>query len=507
MKKYAIVVVLALLLVVVNVGAASAGPELQSGELVIHYVGFGESLYGIASQYGVPVSAIMRANGITNPDLLYAGQPLVIPVAGYGNPNPAPYAGACGQYHTVRAGESLSGIAYRYGLSLDALVRHNRVVNRDMVYVGQRLCVPGGSNYAPPVDYAPDTFVHYVKAGETLSSIAYRYGVDYRAIVRANNLANPSFIWVGQQLRIPGYNPAPVYSPPVYPAPDAPQYAPPPIPPAVPRYDGYNDTAQKSPAPAEDEGTVPPAPGYAPSPAVPELPIAGQPIQVVVNGGESWVGEAYEGFDDPDSITTLVVSTDDKTKERVVRIQSGDYQVKGELGLSPEFGVDKFRFAFRYLPPGDYDVWIDDPDTPSEKVQVRVEEGRRVEVSFRKGLGFSGPTYASPDGWYLASWENPSKPGERLGGWSNILVKTPASGLWVMIESEGQGYQAKCFTGSKGPGMCDLAGLNAGIYYLWIDGTDLKVKTYMDGNAYATFEFGNQPVPGEEAKVGPVSYN
>jgi hypothetical protein len=86
-------------------------------------------------------------------------------------------------------------------------------------------------------------------------------------------------------------------------------------------------------------------------------------------------------------------------------------------------------------------------------------------------------------------------------------VKTPASGLWVRIESEGQGYEAKCFTGSKGPGTCDLAGLRAGIYYIWIDGTDLTVKTYMDGNAYATFEFGRQPVPGDEDKVGPVSYD
>jgi hypothetical protein len=65
--------------------------------------------------------------------------------------------------------------------------------------------------------------------------------------------------------------------------------------------------------------------------------------------------------------------------------------------------------------------------------------------------------------------------------------------LNVIAESEGGGYRAKCFTGSKGPGACDFAGLMAGIYYIWIDGTDLRLKTYMDGNAYASFTFGYQP--------------
>jgi hypothetical protein len=139
---------------------------------------------------------------------------------------------------------------------------------------------------------------------------------------------------------------------------------------------------------------------------------------------------------------------------------------------------------------------------------VQVEASQRVEVNFAKGVGFSGPTYASPDGWILANWDNPSKPGENLGGWSNILVRTPASGLWVTIESEGGGYSAKCFTGTKGPGTCDFAGLNAGLYWIQIEGTGLTLKTYMDGNAYAEFEFARQPTDSKEDRdsVGPVYY-
>ena len=78
-----------------------------------------------------------------------------------------------------------------------------------------------------------------------------------------------------------------------------------------------------------------------------------------------------------------------------------------------------------------------------------------------------------------------------------------------MIESEGGGYKAKCFTGTKGPGACDFAGINAGMYWIWIDGTDLKLKTYMDGAAYAEFQFYRQPVDAgaDSNEVGPVSYS
>jgi hypothetical protein len=191
-----------------------------------------------------------------------------------------------------------------------------------------------------------------------------------------------------------------------------------------------------------------------------------------------------------------------------VRLRSGDYEVKGDLGLLPEFGIDRPRFAFRYIPPGDYDVWLEDPvGTPSEVVRVKVKPGERVEVGFTMGLLFSGPKFTGPDGWFLADWHNPSEPKKNLGGWSNILVQTPASGLNVLIESEGGGYKAKCFTGSKGPGSCDFAGLSAGFYFIKIDGTQYTVKTYMDGNAYATFTFGRQATGKDEGKVGPVSYD
>ncbi len=500
MKRYlTVLMLLVVMLTIVNVNVAIAGPELQRGGS-IYYVAWGDTLYSIAARYGVTVEAILRQNGLTSPDLIYVGQPLVIPGQGYSG-GPTDYnALGCANYHTVRVGETLSSIAWDYNMTLQALLQHNNLYNKDIVYVGQKICLPGQAGYMPqPAGYqnyhSPATsYYHTVARGETLSSIAYRYGVNQWSIVQANNLSNASYIWAGQRLIIPGYQPEPQYRSP------APTYDHPPgkiqydVPPAAPSYVDSDDDPYDDRPPFKEpdgKGTVPPAPDYQTLPASPPLPKAEHPITVVVNGGETWADDVYPIGPDPDSITTLIVQTGEEFG-KVVQIRSGDYQVKGESDRAyvGEFGP--FRFVFRYIPPGDYDVWIDDPDTPSEKAKVEVGPGERVEVAFTRQVRFQGQTFASPDGWVLSAWENPSEPGLRLGGWSNILVKTPASGLWVMIESEGGGYKAKCFTGSKGPGACDFAGLSAGMYSIWIDGTDLTLETYMDGNAYATFEFSRQ---------------
>jgi LysM repeat protein len=483
-------------------------------------VGFGETLSTIAAQYGVPAEVILRHNGLANPNLIYVGQPLIIPGGGGYGAGFGGYSG-CGDAHTVVAGETLSSIAYSYGVSLEALIQRNNLYNSDIVYVGQRICLPSRGGYAPqPAGYQnynpAGSFYHTVATGETLFGIADRYRCSYADIMRLNSMQNASFITVGQRLLIP---PAPgpiAHAAPAAPA--GPHYGPPPAPAYNDSYDqGHHKPPiekhpPKEPQKASYEG-VPAPPDYQAGPSLPILPVADHPLEVVVNGGMNWVGEPYPSWPDPNGITTLIVNTTGETTP-VVWLRSGDYEVKGTLGFEPEFGIDRPRFVFRYIPPGDYDVWLADPEgtpvdkqTPSQVVRVKVEPGRRVEVAFRLGLLFSGPQFTSPDGWFLADWSNPSVPKQNLGGWSNILIKTPASGLNILIESEGGGYKAKCFTGSKGPGACDFAGLNAGLYFIKIDGTQYTVKTYMDGNAYATFTFARQPTGKDENKVGPVSYD
>ncbi len=110
-----------------------------------------------------------------------------------------------GRVHIVRRGETLSGIAARYGTTVSALVRANNIRNPNRIYVGQRLTIPGdggGGNDDGGDD--PPTGIHIVRAGETLSRIALRYGTTVWAIASLNGLRNINVIYVGQRLRIPG---------------------------------------------------------------------------------------------------------------------------------------------------------------------------------------------------------------------------------------------------------------------------------------------------------------
>jgi len=199
MYKHVRVLVILLAVSVLLVGSTSpllGSPERQSS--TVHVVQWGETLSIIAGRYGVTVNAIVSANGISNPNYIYAGQSLVIP--GGSAPSPAPSSGGTTAY-VVQRGDTLGAIAARYGTTVNYLVSLNGLMNPNLIYVGQVLQVPGGASPVPP---AADTCVYWVKAGDTLTKIALQYGTTVWAIAIENNLANPSFIYVGQQLVIPG---------------------------------------------------------------------------------------------------------------------------------------------------------------------------------------------------------------------------------------------------------------------------------------------------------------
>lgn len=149
-------ILMALLLValLVPVLPAAAAPDYQGG---VHVVQRGENLSTIAQRYGISQAALAQANGISNPNLIYVGQRLVIPGAG-GSSNAGGGGAAAGGIHIVRAGENLSSIAARYGTTTAALAQANAISNPNHIYVGQRLVLSAsgaGSVPAPAPAPAP----------------------------------------------------------------------------------------------------------------------------------------------------------------------------------------------------------------------------------------------------------------------------------------------------------------------------------------------------------------
>jgi LysM repeat protein len=105
---------------------------------VYHVVKPGQYLAQIAASYGVTVQAIIQANNIWNPNVIYAGQVLLIPVPCAAPPPPS----GCTTVYVVKAGEYLKVIAARYHTTVTAIVNLNGIKNPNLIYPGQRLKLP-----------------------------------------------------------------------------------------------------------------------------------------------------------------------------------------------------------------------------------------------------------------------------------------------------------------------------------------------------------------------------
>ncbi len=111
---------------------------------------------------------------------------------------PAPTTGT--GTHVVQAGENLFRIALRYGTSVEALAQANGITNPSLIYVGQQLKIPGTSEPSPSPGGEK---VHVVQPGENLFRIALKYNYSYLYLAQYNGISNPNFLSVGQKIVIP----------------------------------------------------------------------------------------------------------------------------------------------------------------------------------------------------------------------------------------------------------------------------------------------------------------
>lgn len=182
-----------------TVSAPSSAP--YEGETLQYRIRRGDTLDAIARNHGVKVSDIVRVNRLRNSSRIYAGQSLRIPVT-QNVARSTNSSGATSSFVTyrVRRGDTLIGIAKKFGTTVDALRSANGMGRRSVLYAGQEIRVPQSS----PSSRAQAEIRHVVKRGEHLTLIAQRYGVEVRELVRLNNLKNASRLHVGQALRVPG---------------------------------------------------------------------------------------------------------------------------------------------------------------------------------------------------------------------------------------------------------------------------------------------------------------
>jgi len=199
-------------------GVMSASAQAQT-----HTVAGGETLFAIAQKYNVSFQALASYNGIVNPNLIYAGQILVIPSADTGSagggtpPANGALPGTTLVYY-VRVADTLSEIAVEYCTTVAAIANASAINVYARIYPGQALYIPVGYCYVngpvygypphipPVVTYPqPPTYGSYyvVRAGDTLYRIGAIFGVNIYSIAQANGILNLNHIYSGQTLVIP----------------------------------------------------------------------------------------------------------------------------------------------------------------------------------------------------------------------------------------------------------------------------------------------------------------
>jgi LysM repeat protein len=185
----------------------------QLADNTVHVVRYGETLSEIAQSYQVAMAVVMQRNGIDDPNSIYVGQPLRIPVVeSRDEPLVSPpveedsstlqlvRTTSLNRTYTVRNGDTLPWIALRLGLDLTALRSINNLNEGQSIRLGQQLILPATED---ELRVTPALVRHTVRSGESLGLIAQTHNTSLSALMAINRITNPDLIQPGQELVIP----------------------------------------------------------------------------------------------------------------------------------------------------------------------------------------------------------------------------------------------------------------------------------------------------------------
>ncbi|MEP7356819.1 MAG: LysM peptidoglycan-binding domain-containing protein [Anaerolineales bacterium] len=166
-------------------GTAQAAPAAQAANITVT-VKAGDSLSKFSRWFGVGGSALVAANHFKDPNLIFPGEVVVIPVARSNTPSlTTPF------FYVVQAGDDLISIGRKYEIDPSIIGLANHLTN-NVVVLGSTILIPAGPHN------------HIALAGETLKSIAARYGVPVSFLIDNNpSITNPDLIFSGQPIFIP----------------------------------------------------------------------------------------------------------------------------------------------------------------------------------------------------------------------------------------------------------------------------------------------------------------
>lgn len=176
----------------------------------------GDSLNSVANRFGTTKEAIARANNMKPTDGLIAGTTIAIPTT-KGAEKTAPARTAKATTYTVKSGDTLTSVANQHKVSIADLAAANKLKETAGLTIGQKLTIPAAGTRQSATSNTKETSQpdqtsgkaisktesYQVKSGETLTSIANRYGVSVADLAKTNNLSSNARLTVGQTIKVP----------------------------------------------------------------------------------------------------------------------------------------------------------------------------------------------------------------------------------------------------------------------------------------------------------------
>ncbi len=232
-----LIIIMTLLTAILGASATHNNKRVSNTPKIVEYrVKSGDILYTIAHSHHTTIKEVRELNGLTGSDTIKVGQVLKVPVNTYfpdkkvansEKKEPSKKRGKSiskseskARYHIVKSGESLGGIAHKYGLKTSELKKLNGMKEDDyIIHVGTKLKISKESDSNKKVSYIKKKHtnkiikieenvkvkketIHIVKRGDTLNKIANRYGVSVKDIRKQNGIKKSSHIRVGQKIKI-----------------------------------------------------------------------------------------------------------------------------------------------------------------------------------------------------------------------------------------------------------------------------------------------------------------
>ncbi len=195
-------------------GATNAAAAAAAG--MTYTVQAGDTVAAIAGRHGLSTASVLALNGLGWKSLIFPGQVLKLAAGA----TVAPPAAQEGGRYTIVTGDTISRIAARFGVPVESLLSVNGLGWSSIIYPGQTIAIPSAPAPArsddpaietvsavtpapaPPAPPAASTG-YTIQSGDTISSIAARFGVTTQAVLDANGLSASSIIYPGGTLVIP----------------------------------------------------------------------------------------------------------------------------------------------------------------------------------------------------------------------------------------------------------------------------------------------------------------